>query len=84
MYWIAIKDNEATIVSFKKLTRGIAPNLPKYKFIGASKENGFDTKSQAKSAIPVGVTFEGEVVGVRKHSAPNKKHKINSGDKANG
>lgn len=57
MYWIAIKENVATVAALK-LTMGIKPSLPKHRFIGP-----YETKGKAEKSIPFGLEYKGKVVG---------------------
>lgn len=57
-FYVALKGEQADVVSFK-LSAGIQPRLPKYKFTGP-----YDTKKQAEDAIPAGYVYKGELVGL--------------------
>lgn len=57
-FYIALKGETADVVSFK-LSAGVRPNLPGYKFIGP-----YDTKKKAEDSIPVGYQYKGEIVGL--------------------
>lgn len=54
-FHIAIKDNKAEIHNFK-LSTGIEPECPHYKFIGI-----FSTRRQAERKIPSGVEYKGVI-----------------------
>lgn len=57
-FYVAIRNNRAEVVNLK-LTRGIRPSLPHYRFIGP-----FNTTKQAEQAIPFGTEYKGQICGL--------------------